>query len=1345
MADRRTLLLASPWELETEGVRELRDKIKYHVPSVYFLFRSRLTLILSELNSSVPLSNIEYDRDGHLLVLSGQFDGDFEIQVTSLFQNYIEEHRHDDLLEIPRIGLSPIASSSPPQDLYAGSLVDAMISKPTADEPITTPWFPNRESIGPISSDFRPLFVRVSEMTETTITAGKEGGLYVSARQQENNDNAIQLLTSLDKCFDYIESPNLGLIISTPDKDSATFRIMPYSKISETAVWRILIGRCTSVSLREIMTLVVCQFDDHTNEFRPIHKIRLPQSVNPSPEASSTKDWKYYQFPEISRGRNVILEDIDQHLAPEVKNSDRKSDAQSAGQARSVDNWISTDVFQRNLLTVDDRQGSPTQSPASREPAMPKPPPGGSSNSTRWSQGPSDLSMSTSGTRYLVVEPDGRQVPFHQARREGVMRMKKISRLSKLTNLSASYHTDRELKQPTSILRSENDSKQQQSPSGRPSVAFSTSPQTQELADTPDVSTHRPRLSRPLPPAADRTQIVPQGGRTVDSVIEELKEMMEISKNRSKKSNISRRQSTTQTQPGIRPRRLETIAEENANPNPLSNLDCEINNPTSDLQLLSRFKPLVPAPGNVPGKSVNTRHDQRQIGKALTRNEADYILDQPNEENSTLQSYSAQSDAPSPQGIPNSSVLHSSTLTSLASEPACMDLAANSSLGPGQAIFDYVHESHDTTSEDSHHQGQGSTEKFKKVAMEYLHRHIEESLGHKEGLHQGISDTGQSAPDSSGSYGDIAARGLSTSLLGSALPSVQRGQSSPKREGNVPILREDLIDISLQSVSSHLARGYSQQSSFKNENQVATPDIQEELAATEEVQTRKLHKTMFHQRPCERGSRFLDPEYGTESNGKSQATDLDLATGRTKTVPATPWKRRIDTITASYWKQKVHSKPTETKPTEQQSQKSTDLPTEAAAKSSKKKKPILNSSIDLFHFLRPVLDAARSFPGTLSLEIQFGLMFIPSLPYSTRTREMSYREVQQIFSPDHALPPPSVSMFERITAAAVDIDYLIDLKVNQRRLFESDYSDRGIKYEFWCVDDSNNSFVISVSEHGHALVHYPEVSLGTVHLSFPSQIWDAAARVRGFLEHTTGIDLELDEAVQAMVNSIYVEPNNEQLRMLVRFPLTSKIKIDQVIMKRWSRHPYLSNRSKDLFLHIIEFQELSVIPSILDPGIMVVRNAPIEQMVKDGKQWWQASIGSSKIEEIIGTNEAIRPGECNKSWYPPDLLGTNIGAYAVRTEDQDLSPQGAEVGSSGIGEMFQLAKTVVENIDAIGFWNKGPAYVSADSSSVGRISSSKSLSTVDLSTTLQEQPTDSSDLALVPWGAPVRINTKRKW
>lgn len=1174
---------------------------------------------------------------------------------------------------------------------------------------------------------------------------------------------------------------------------------MTYAQISSMALWRILIDRNASLRLPKIMTLVVCEFDELANEFRPLRKLRQPPQVALK-EASITRDWEDYHFPEIGPRNDPLLGEIDQHLAPKIETSHEKSDIQhpylSTGKAKDVDIWISRGGTKWPLATDSHTKRPLEDDPTSPKLVASKPPPESTFPVPRDQRQSGQFKPNPAGVKARVIMlPDGTVAPSSQSRQEkpidtphgpntslfGRLSYRERKREQEVAGSSVSVPRQ---KRPVSIVCSVADSTAPDAASKLPEtmseatdpVASTYSTSTQEpksisAPDRPVLSTHpgatlkqpgetshaadlatspanqeekltstlrqqirssSPRVETAKPfgileAVNSQVNTKPQG-RSVDSVMGEIRLMLETVKT-TRETGID----DVSSKPKIRDQKQPSTTstgrdrtEETENLSPLIDLDCEVRTLNSGLQHIVAFDPPATAPSSGPKQSTDAQHDQFQHGETCTFTETGDILDMPNIDDTSVQPQLTQSISPYPEPTQDPMILRPKTPACVTSEPTQPGLATCGPL-PDSEVVGSCHESDVLDHEQKQEQSPEYRSKADEVALEYLLRQIKDNPAPE------IPSIEEIALPLDTSLCDPAPRVLSSSSRDSApRGGIQQRQRPGQGSERVPFLHPDLIDISPRMLSPRLRRVPLQQSDSKGDEQDAEPKDGERLAVSEETQTREFHGTMFHQRPPDKAFQWIDGVTKAVRRAKIEIHTANTWQRGENNEANAENKEKVQAPIANFWQRRIEFKPTEAQP-----RKSTALPTKAVVKSSREKKHSHESTETLFRLLQPILDAVRSFPGTLSLQIQFGLMFMPSLPASTKEKEMSYREVHQLFFSENNLTPPPISLFQRLTSSPADIDYLIDLEVNQCRLFDQKYSHRGVKYEFWCRDGPNRTIVISVNEYGHAMIRYPEVSLGTVNLSFPSQVWDAAAMVQGFIEYITGADPELDEAARMMAKSIRIEPNNKHLRMLVRLPLASKIRIEKVFMERWSRHPYRSEKSKDLFLQISEIQELLGTPSVLDPGIMVLQNAPLEKMAKHGKQWWEASIVSSKVDDIMKSNSFLEPGDRNESWCATDLLGADITNVVPSTANQELSTLGAEVGHSGIGAMFQLAKTVVQKIDAVGYWNRGPASLDRRTNTSNDRSQGGTGTVKESSTSLGKQ--------LVPWAPPAGLKEKHKW
>ena len=479
----------------------------------------------------------------------------------------------------------------------------------------------------------------------------------------------------------------------------------------------------------------------------------------------------------------------------------------------------------------------------------------------------------------------------------------------------------------------------------------------------------------------------------------------------------------------------------------------------------------------------------------------------------------------------------------------------------------------------------------------------------------------------------------------------------------------------------------------------------------DETKTREFHRSMNQKagKPC--GNPGSKPMSKAEAKAKHQAT-LEDAWGIVKPKPA--------------------AKPAATKPedtvTASRDKKTTPKPTQMDQKPNENEAQHLSVSA-VFEALRPALEAAEYFSGPLTLEIQLGLVLIPLLPKTYNNNSLiSVSEWTRIFQPRNGIPPPTTKFTNRLTTAGSDVDHIVDLKTSKaadgkkHHLFEQDYTDYNVCYEFHCCTTANQPFIIAIDEHGKHVIRQPATSLGSVNLHFPRHIWDARVTLEGTVEHLPGSDPDLEQAVQDLVDNLWVQPERSLVRIFSRVPQDNKYVIHKVLMKRYTRHRHLrphdrpqtttttttttggvntaTDPEEDIFLQVLEVQDLLIGSSTsdTDTNALRARCAPYPEMIQKNRLWYEVSVVSPAIETFLKANANVEIGERTDDWRSADLLGTDA-THALLSEDS--SPVAMAIGSAGLGALLGLTRTVVEKIDGIGFWNYGPAVEAVRLAGVG--------------------------------------------
>lgn len=499
----------------------------------------------------------------------------------------------------------------------------------------------------------------------------------------------------------------------------------------------------------------------------------------------------------------------------------------------------------------------------------------------------------------------------------------------------------------------------------------------------------------------------------------------------------------------------------------------------------------------------------------------------------------------------------------------------------------------------------------------------------------------------------------------------------------------------------------------------------EERQSSEESTTREFYRTMQQKAP----KPGTQPMRKTQKRAIRQAT-LEAAWGIPKTGS-------IDSVTdLPEGTASVESKEN----LQSQKAESKDEETTASAAAKKETDSHMNQSITtLFEALKPKLDAAEYFQGVLSLEAQIGLILVPLRPKTYHGGMISLDEWTNIFRSKKGLAAPTTKFINRVTTAGSDVDHIVDLKSSKadskRRLFEREYTEYSVSYEYHCRTKADHEFFIAIDEQGKYTIKQPTAQLGTVNLHFPKQIWDGRVVVSGTSEHVPGSDPELEGAVQFLIDNLWVQPDRSLIRIFTKLPKENIFVVERVFMKRWTRHRHIragealptnnntadassvsesqysaaasskgeappadkesvgaqsdGNDNQDLFLQVTEVQDLLIGICPSDSQAVRARAAGPSEMIRTGRQWYEVSLVSPAIEDFLKSNSNIEIGERTEEWRSSDLLGKDA-ALLSSTNAATTTPVSTAIGAAGLGELIRLTQVVVEKLDGVGYWNGRP-------------------------------------------------------
>ncbi|KAL4943798.1 hypothetical protein BDV06DRAFT_234275 [Aspergillus oleicola] len=375
--------------------------------------------------------------------------------------------------------------------------------------------------------------------------------------------------------------------------------------------------------------------------------------------------------------------------------------------------------------------------------------------------------------------------------------------------------------------------------------------------------------------------------------------------------------------------------------------------------------------------------------------------------------------------------------------------------------------------------------------------------------------------------------------------------------------------------------------------------------------------------------------------------------------------------------------------------------------SHRKQEPSVDEDVkQLFEAMKSTLEAAEAFPGIVTLEIQFGLVIVPILPKTCSDILMSCADWSKIFQPRNGMPAPTTKFIDRLTVCGSEIDHIVDLKKSKSqgksRMFEQDYSEYGISYEFHCRARVDELLIIAIDEQGGYKIQNPKSLLGAVNMHFPRRIWDARAVVGSVVPYRPGSHPEFEKVAKYLADHLWI-PAEKYIRIHTSLPKESKMTIEKVFVKRWTRHRYLradgppspshATMSPEILLQVTEVQDLFIgigTHQSSDRQYVRARYSTTEEMIQRGKVWYELSLVSSALETILKTNAALETGERTEEWRSSDLFGDAAASLAGQPSDSPNSPVAAAIGNAGIADLLRVSKAVAEKMDQVGACNRGP-------------------------------------------------------
>lgn len=353
---------------------------------------------------------------------------------------------------------------------------------------------------------------------------------------------------------------------------------------------------------------------------------------------------------------------------------------------------------------------------------------------------------------------------------------------------------------------------------------------------------------------------------------------------------------------------------------------------------------------------------------------------------------------------------------------------------------------------------------------------------------------------------------------------------------------------------------------------------------------------------------------------------------------------------------------------------------------------------DIFAQLDPTLNAARCFTGTLALEIEFGMIFLPSAPTQYTNRLFKPKAWNDFFRPKNNLKGPSTTFMNRLTTSGADVDFMVDLETakddNVSKIFQETPTARSVQFELHCKTKNNEQILVRAQEDGEVMVSRPEAVMGSVNLHCPASIWDMRVVVKGSQDYYYGLSADVDSAVQDLIDNLNIKWNGSEVEFSSKCE-QRELQIVDVFMRSSTTHSRVAEddpHGMQPCLRITEVQRLIVTH---DGSNISARGLGDALMVDAARFWYEASVISPGIEEMFHPNKTLELGSCISAWQPVDILEEKCRPAHGQ---QSSNPKPATIAS--LNEMYLLADLLVKKIDTVGWANDGLG-IEPDSAAIG--------------------------------------------
>ncbi|KAK5106275.1 hypothetical protein LTS08_000393 [Lithohypha guttulata] len=457
---------------------------------------------------------------------------------------------------------------------------------------------------------------------------------------------------------------------------------------------------------------------------------------------------------------------------------------------------------------------------------------------------------------------------------------------------------------------------------------------------------------------------------------------------------------------------------------------------------------------------------------------------------------------------------------------------------------------------------------------------------------------------------------------------------------DVPSMRNNM----LHSLLAAKGRGYTTPTK---------PLSRERIAEEDEISTRKFYNTMNLQAPKDR---------------KNRATNAETNVQRQARIARARDELRQEASTASRSKQQSQQRPdsavTPPDPMTKKGLQAAKINSQMAALhiDAVQANARQQTTNQLLHLLRPIIEAARCFTGHINLEFQLGQLFVsPTSRIDTR-KIYEIDKWKSIFEGSNSTA--DVHFTNMLTSDGADIDGMLEVKIKKCKIWNKDNPGPSQSIiEFRCLDNLSQPFQIVLDARGKYTVNKGDSTVSKIAIHCPGKVWDTCAVLSGTAE-LNDITPEFEAEIQDFVSTVYMKAGKKAI-VHFRPPLSNSLTVLDVVLKRTSLHDCQVPGEEALQLKITEVKTLSTKAHISDKRLHVSVEERHDILANTSQVFYEVAVVNKDIEEAFQENKQLEVGEM-----------TLATANNMLTHER-------------INTMLQAALKLVDKVDWIGGKNYG--------------------------------------------------------